>query len=119
MCDAVVAATRPPKVTCTCKVCAVRSRSTRAEPVPSELVGGLSAGPLRSAKYTAGPDAPWSAEAVGVPLAETRVVSAREAPSATEPQIRPLGRGTRSSHLASMDVPPELVEPLRCRSEPQ
>ncbi len=51
MCEAVVVPSRPEKVTCTRKVCAVLSNRTSPKPIPGEALGGLSAGPLRSATY--------------------------------------------------------------------
>src|ERR1700704_55892 len=50
MCEAVVVPVRPLKETCTCIVLPTVSKSTSANPVPSEVLGGTSLAPLRLAK---------------------------------------------------------------------
>src|SRR3954452_16168040 len=54
MWDAVVAASDPEKLAETANVCRAVSRTTSANPVPGEVLGGLSAGPVNVATYSTG-----------------------------------------------------------------
>jgi hypothetical protein len=54
MCDAVVSVVIPLKVTCTCIMRVTGSKSTSADPVAVDVLGGLSFGPVSVAKYMIG-----------------------------------------------------------------
>src|SRR5438067_2092853 len=101
MCDAVVGPCKPLNVTWTRRVCAARLRSTCVEPVPGELLGGLSAGPLRLAVYEIG-----AASADFMGPNETKSATASDDPSSNSAiSIQPVGLEEPSSSLR-MDAPP-------------
>jgi hypothetical protein len=54
ICDAVVPDVKPLNVTSTCKVWAVGSITTVVKPVPVDVVGGISAAPVRLASKVIG-----------------------------------------------------------------